>query len=335
MAILRVCADEGGRVFETGGGDWRARLNRMIADCPPEAPVVILIHGLRYSWRADRGCDPQTTLYLSEPLEEDRRRRPLRANWPYQLGFTESGRDDGVCIAFGWDAGRLSSLGNANVVLARFAPALVAVFETIQLAGREADCFGHSLGSALILDAIAAQPGLPVRRALLLGPAERRSRASRAAFAQQARTQTEFLHVLARANDVFDEAYHQLAPRTEEADDLPLGASGIGAGLTNWMDLQIDHPETRRWLASCGLPPTRPPERVSHWVYYSDPSAMAFYASVLRDTSPSCLKTLRDARAPTEIEARWRRLQPVIFPALRGGKRTVSPLGEGVACSAA
>ncbi len=335
MAILRVCAEEGGRLFKTSGGDWRLRLNRMITNCSPEAPVVILIHGLRYSWRQGRGCNPQTTLYLAEPLEEDRRRRPLRANWPHQLGFTENGREDGVCIAFGWDAGRISDLRKADEMLARHTPALVSVIEAIHAAGREADCFGHSLGSALVLNAIFNQPGLPVRRALLLGPAERRSRAAQAALVQQNHAQTEFLHVMARANDVFDEAYHQLAPRAEDVYDPPLGVEGIGVALSNWMDLQIDHPETRRWLASCGLPPTRPPERLSHWAYYNDPSVMAFYASVLRDTAPSCLKTLRDVRAPIEIETRWQRLQPAFFPALGGGKRSATQADAEMASSTA
>lgn len=309
MAILRVNAAEGGRVFSHTGGDWRAELACFARAAPKSAPVVILLHGLRYSWRAGRGCDPHATLYRTGALPETRRTRPERANWPHLLGFSEHGVTDGLCIAFGWDAGGLSDLRMMEQVKDRYAPGLCAVLDAVRSHGLTADLFGHSLGAALGLAAISACDAHRVRRAILLGPAERREAARRALGAAR---RTEFIHVLARANDLFDEAFSRLSGGGGAAKDCraPLGAGGLGDASDRWIDIQIDHPDTKSWLSARANAPMRRRERVSHWVYYSDPTAMALYRDILRDPAESAISSgaLRDA--PRAIEPRWSRLRP-------------------------
>lgn len=324
MAILRMNADEGGRVFDPSGGDWRARLSAAVATCPDEAPIVVLLHGLRYSWRQGRGCDPHSTLYVAGPLPASRRIRPDRVNWPHLLGFREDGVADGVCVAFGWDAGRLSDIRNAPSALARASDGLTAVIEAVASMGRRADCLGHSLGAALPLSAMRARPGLPVRRVLMLGPAERRGAALAAVRAQSGREKTEFVHMLARANDVFDEAYHRFAPTSPEGCARPLGAAGLGEARPEWLDLQIDHPLTRRWISRWTQRPERRPDRVSHWLFYSDEMLMALYGRILRDPSRSIITALRDGGAPDEIAPRWSRLRPRLARLRASGRGDIS-----------
>lgn len=331
MAILRVNAADDGQVFHAGGdfsgggrnvgGEWESRLRDHLADLPARAPVVVLLHGLRYSWRGGRGCDPHETLYRAGPLPPSRQTRPPLANWPHALGFSEGGREDGLCVALGWDAGRLGDFRAAQAAADRAAPALAAIADVAAAAGRRIDCVGHSLGARLILSAMLARPEMAVRRAILLGPAERRGAALAAAERASETGGAEFLHVLARANDLFDEIFHRLFPRDRDGCGLPLGALGLGDRRANWMDLQIDHDETRAWLARLGEAPRRRAERVSHWIYYSEPAAMALYARVLRDPASSALATLRRLGAPEAIAPRWSRLASLSLPSAPGRRR--------------
>ena len=307
MAILRINASEDGRVFPASGGDWRAELSRIARRIPATAPVVVMLHGLRYSWREGRGCDPHATLYRADVVPESRTTRPPLANWPRQLGFSEHCEADGLCIAFGWDAGELSDLRRMSRAKERFAAGLSLVLDEVADAGFIADVFGHSLGGAVALSAISSSRRHRVRRAVLMGPADRRASAL---LAMERSERTEFFHILARANNLFDEAFDRLSPGSRCGRDAPLGAMGPGRASGRWIDIQIDHPRTKRWLSRRAGAPPRRPERVSHWVYYSDPTAMAFYSDVLRYQGPSAIAAFKALGAPLEIEPRWARLRP-------------------------
>ena len=177
---------------------------------------------------------------------------------------------------------------------------------------RAVDCLCHSLGARVVPQALRRAPDLPVARAILLGGAEYSAEARAALEAQdRAGGRTEFYHVIARANDLYDGLFQLFAPRPPEPGDVPLGVRGLGGHHRRWLDVQLDHPEVRRWLARQGLAPQRPPERVSHWSFYADPGAMAFYRSILRGRRRWSAGAMRARGLPLEIEPRWSRLLPV------------------------
>jgi hypothetical protein len=176
---------------------------------------------------------------------------------------------------------------------------------------RRVDCLSHSLGARVVLQALRRAPDLPVARAVLLGGAEYSAEARAAIEAQdRAGGSTEFYHMLARANDLYDGLFQLFAPWPPQPGDVPLGARGLGCAHRRWLDLQLDHPQTRRWLTGQGLAPQRPPERISHWSFYADPGAMAFYRAILRDRRRWSIGAMRARGLPAEIEPRWSRLLP-------------------------
>lgn len=335
MAVLRVNAAADGSIPAPGTlSSWRETLEAAVQGLPPDAPVAILVHGYRYSWRPLRGLachDPHRLLYLLDDLAPSARKRPRTANWPRALGFSQREFGDGLCIALGWDALHwrpgFDCFAAVHRTAGRTAAALVTLVRAVVAAGpgRRVDVLSHSLGARLVLQALRQAPDLPVARAILLGAAEYSAEA-RAALEAQDRVggTTEFYHMLARANDVYDGLFQLFAPPPEVRRDLPLGARGLGMAHRRWLDLQLDHPETRRWLTRQGLAPQRAPERVSHWGFYADPGAMAFYGAILRDRAAWSLGAMRDRGLPVGIEPRWSRLVPHLprLPGLRPAHRS-------------
>ena len=323
MAVLRVNAAADGTIPAPGTlSTWRETLRSAIACLPAEAPVTVLVHGYRYTWRPLRGFalhDPHRSLYLLDDLAPCARKRPRTANWPRALGFSERDVRDGLCIALGWDARHwrpgFDCFARVHHTAQRTAAALVTLVRMIAETDphRRVDCLSHSLGARVVLQALRSTPDMPVARAILLGGAEYSAEA-RAALATQDRAggTTEFYHMIARANDVYDGLFQLFAPRAPEPGDVPLGVRGLGRSHHRWLDLQLDHPETRRWLTGQGLAPERPPERISHWSFYADPGAMAFYRSILRDRRRWSIAAMRGRGLPTEVEPRWSHLIPAL-----------------------
>jgi hypothetical protein len=333
MALFRVNATRGGTLRLAGrAGDWRPALEAALAGVPQAAPVCILVHGFRFTWRPEMGAGshcPHSRLYLEEAAAPERRLRPARAAWPAALGFAEAGPDDGLCICLGWDA-RLSRSGvslmrsrgfaevyrGAGVAGQALATLVAAVAEARP--GRPVDVLAHSLGARVALTATAIAPNLPYGRLVLLGAAEYAGEARRAVrILDRAGSGAAVYHVLSRANDLFDALFQFLAPPPARAGDRPLGAAGLGRGHPRWLDLQLDHPEMRDWLARRGHGLTRPVERLSHWHFYADPGAMRLYRAILRERSAHAIPALRGAGVPEALEPRWCRLG-LHVPALPG-----------------
>jgi hypothetical protein len=98
LAVIHVTVRREGLTLRTPGGEAggaqaAAGLMAALDRVPQGAPVAALIHGFRFE--PGRGChDPHDTLFCA---------RNPRA-WPARLGFSPQGRQDGLCIAFGWEA---------------------------------------------------------------------------------------------------------------------------------------------------------------------------------------------------------------------------------------
>lgn len=340
MAVIRINASRGG-VLMLAGGDpaWTEPIDHALRDLPPGAPITFVIHGYRYAPRADGGLGgpfcPHRLLFRADEVRTcPRAKRPALAAWPRALGFREAGLSDGLCIAFGWDARRDRMSGLWRERRNDFAlvyngaamagEALARIFGRIvrRRPGAPIGVMAHSLGARVAFRAMAARPDALPRRVLLLGPAEYAGEA-RALLAMQDRLGRrpadlpEVLSVGSRANDLYDALFELFAPVPQLRGDRPLGALGLGQPHRRWMDLQLDHPALADWLESAGMRLTRLPERVTHWSFYADPGAMAFWGRMLRGAAGWGLASLRARGVPETRDARWSRMPRPRLPVWR------------------
>ncbi len=308
----------------------------------PRAPVVILIHGYRYDPHAAPLANPHETLFAFDPVRPRADRWQKTESWPRGLGFTPEDVEghEGLCIAFGWSARPRARFGRFCAAYANAERAGRALLRTVELVarvhpGRPIDFVAHSLGARVVLCAmrLAAQRRRhdllnAMGRAIMLGPAELAvvARATLATMRGVRRGGGPCVYaMLARENDVFDALLEHFAPRLPLRRKIGIGASGIGAGRRSWLDLQIDHPETRAWLAERGAVIGGEPRRACHWGVYNRPGTLALYAAILRDRPRWAIPVLREEGVPEDLEPRWSRMPWFLR---RRGRRPVAAEGN-------
>lgn len=283
-------------------------LDHALRALPGHAPVIVMIHGYRYSPHATH-CDPHRHILSLDPDRSQRR----ALSWPRALGFgTGQEEEEGLAIAFGWEArGTLGQAyeraGDAGRSVARLAGVLA------QRTGRPVALIGHSLGGRVALRALQdADPG-SIGRVVLLTGAEFRDRAA-AALDSPAGRRAEVLNITSRENDLFDFALEMWLDRGRR--------QALGFGLDrpagNWLDVQIDDQATLDALDRLGFPVERRPLRLSHWTPYLRRGLFDFYRTALAQPWALSLPMLR-ASLPGRIEPRWSRL--LAPPAQIGGLR--------------
>ncbi|MHC0053215.1 alpha/beta hydrolase [Actibacterium sp. D379-3] len=278
--------------FPAAGGDLQADLARALHDVPPGAPVVILLHGFKFSpFRP--GKSPHGHILSLTPDRDT----PKVISWPRHLGFSGTRPDEGLCIAFGWEASghiwrAYGEAARAGAALAR----LTAAIRTLR-PGQQVDLLAHSLGARVALSALPHMAPGTLRRAILMAPAELSSRAG-ALLDTPAGHMAEFLNVTSRENDLFDFLLEGvIVPHRPRERSL-----GHNAPLhPNWCDLQIDHADTLETLARLGHRIAPPARRVCHWSPYLRPGMFGLYRAFLDGSLP--LAALPRARSP-----RWSRL---------------------------
>lgn len=271
-------------------------LGQVVRILPAHAPIVVMIHGYRYSPAVPR-CDPHRHILSLDP--DPARRRTL--SWPRALGFGSGQGDEGLAVAFGWEArGMLGrAYGRAGDAGKRVG---FLVSELAEQSGRPVAVIGHSLGARVALQALHhADPG-SVGRTVLLAGAEFRDTAA-AALDSPAGRRAEVLNITSRENDLFDFAMEMW---------LDLGRRpAIGLGLAepakNWIDVQIDDQPTLAALDRLGFPVERRPLRLSHWTPYLRRGLFDFYRTALFQPWALSLPMLR-ATLPGLIQPRWSRL---------------------------
>lgn len=285
------------------GAEWPDALARAARDLPPGAPILVMLHGYRYS-PARPAHDPHR--HILSPLD-----RPGQVSWPRGLGFDGS-PGEGLAIGFGWEArGRLrhayDRAEGAGVAVARLMDRLA------QAGGRPVGLIGHSLGGRVALQALAHARAGTAGRVVLLNAAEFQDRAQAALDAPGAQG-AEVLNVTARENDPFDFALEQLLSRGRSR---ALGA-GLAQRRANWVDLQIDDPATLDGLADLGFPTARGARLMSHWTPYLRQGLFPFYRAALCHPWALPLGLLRH-HLPVSGQPRWSRLLP--GPAVLAGLR--------------
>lgn len=299
MPLIEINARDGRPEPAAHAGTLRDTLAAALAPIPDTAPVVVMIHGFRFSPRDPRVTPHRHILSLTPDAGS---RKVL--SWPRKLGFAQGTAREGLAIAFGWEA--RGTIWQAWAEAARAGMALAALIAAIRDAapGRRVDVIAHSLGARVFLAALPVLPAGAIGRAILMTAAELSATAALAMDSPAGRS-AEVMNVTSRENDLFDFALELLVAGGFRR--------GLGHGLprprANWVDIELDHAETLDGLSGIGYPVAAPGARICHWSPYLRPGIFTLYRAFLRDramTSPAHLRAVLASRpAP-----RWSRLLP-------------------------
>lgn len=266
------------------------------ASLPADAPIIVMVHGYRFSPSQPRH-DPHRHMLALDPCGSG---GPI-PSWPRALGFDGNHRAEGLAIAFGWEA--RGSLQGAYRRAGLAGRALATLVEGLsQAAGRPVALIGHSLGARVLLSALRYAPAGTIGRMVLLAAAEFRCAAARAMGAPAGR-HAEVLNITSRENDLFDFGLELVVAATRR--------QALGFGLeqpcANWIDIQIDDRATLAMLGALGFPMDGRARRLSHWTPYLRGGVFDFYRTALRQPWALPLNLLR-RQLPAQIEPRWSRL---------------------------
>lgn len=297
MALVHVDTD-GQSVYEhrRPGGTLRKTLQRHLKVLPRNAPLVILIHGFRYS-PFDATENPHQQLFAETPTLNHWKVR----SWPQALGFNGLDIRDGLCIGFGWPAlsGQrdqkrafaevYENAGKAGAQLAQLV-GLIAALDP----GRVVDIVCHSVGASVALTGLGlTEPG-QIGRVLLLGAAEYQVRAQDCLQTRAGRTALIY-NLLSKENRFYNFLFETFGPYPGP-NRKGLGRGGPQAG--NWVDIRLDCPTTLRSLRIRGIDISSRLRWVCHWSFYLRPGVFSLYQAILRMRSgwhPSDLVQLGQA----------------------------------------
>lgn len=273
-----------------------AALFRHVADLPAGAPIIVMIHGYRFSPDMPQNNPHRHILALDPDIQA---RRVM--SWPRALGFGNNEAGPGLAIAYGWNArGRLRhayrEAERAGVRLARLITTLS------QQTGRPVAVIAHSMGARVALSMLRHVPAGAAGRMILLAGAEFRCRAEAALDSPGGRA-AEIINITSRENDLFDFGLELML--------TGLRRQTIGLGLRqprlNWVDIQIDCDDTLAALSGMGFPMDGRAMRMCHWSPYLRDGVFDFYRTALRTPWALPLGMLR-ARLPQPSAPRWSRL---------------------------
>ncbi len=295
MPMIRINAKGDTPVLHATPGILDARLTRVGQE--RTGPVVVMIHGYKYLPGHPLHC-PHRHIMSLQPQE-----KPWRAtSWPRQLGFDAGHADEGLAIAFGWDARGALRQAQSRAVQAGQALARVCAALHDQAPDRPIHIIAHSMGSEVAAEALHHLPASAIGRIISMTGASYRSRV-RAALDTPAGSRAEFINVTSRENDLFDFLYERLIPAPQPGDR----AIGHGLSAPNAVTLQLDCAGTLDHLERLGAPIATPQRRICHWSSYTRPGVLQFYKDLLRRPQALPLSALRNG-LPTAPAPRWSRL---------------------------
>ena len=301
-------------------------------------PVAILVHGFLFDPKQSISPDPKETdnphgrIYHFKTGDVREEQRHNTSSWPVGLGFDEA--DDtgetGLAVAFGWHSqpGFASSLidhfqnfyARAYDNAGHSAWGLVNVIaELIELLPeRRIDLFCHSLGSRVVVRAIALAAKHQLTDVIehlgvviILGGAEyvvETQLMHRRLDDLELESRPVFYNVVSRENDVLDKLGENFGPRTFGNSQV-IGHNGldIETPIDHWIDLQIDKARLQVWMAERGyeISGDRPGNVWDHWYYFTHRGNMALYRDIIRQRADWHIPTLRDSDVPDRVSRDW------------------------------
>ena len=260
-------------------------------------PVVVMVHGYKYKPGDARHC-PHRHVMALQPDD-----LPYRSpSWPRQLGFGAGHAEEGLAIAFGWQArGAIWAARNRAVAAGRALADVVAALQA-RTPNRPVHMMAHSMGIETCLEALHhLQPGA-VQRIISMTGASYHTRVHEALQTPAGET-VEFFNIVSRENDLFEAMYEWLIAPPVRGDR----AIGKRLDSPNAVTVQIDCPDTLDVLARFGQPLGRPERRVCHWSAYTRPGILRFYNALLRRPDLFPLEALK-RDLPGQTTPRWSRL---------------------------
>ncbi|MEM8549002.1 MAG: alpha/beta hydrolase [Pseudomonadota bacterium] len=294
MPIIRINAVDGRAELH---GSSRPFVGALQQSQQTDGPVIIMTHGYKYRPEDPDACPHRHILSLRPRVTSW-----YSPSWPQHLGFGSGFQDEGLAIAFGWDA--RGPLWSAQRRAVEAGKVLAEVIQQLNQFNpqRTIHFIGHSMGTELALEALHHIPPGALCRIVSLTGATYQSRTI-AALATPSGRRAEFINIISRENDLFDFLYETLVQPPCR------GNLSIGAGLTapNAVTLQIDCPTTLDYLSSLIFPLAAPKRRICHWSSYTRPGVLRVYNALLRDPERLCLRTLQ-LGIPKTPHQRWSRL---------------------------
>ncbi|WP_161860851.1 alpha/beta hydrolase [Algicella marina] len=313
-----VCAD---------GSAAATRLRAVLSELPPSAPLVIMLHGYRFT-PDDPYRDPHRLIFAMEP----ERKHWKLVSWPRGLGFSGAGYRDGLAIGFAWPGSSATGLGRFAIAHTGFADAYArAATSGTALAGlleriadiaptRKVDILAHSLGARVALQAMRSSDVGNIGRVMLMGGAEFRETALDCLA--NYRGAPEIYNITARSNLFYDHLFRRFAPG--------VGGPALGEGLqtsqTRCVDIDLDCPRTGTALRQRGFPLERGDAAICHWNFYLRRGALPLYGAIFRQRHSFRPADLRRAFSVQEgADLTWPEAVPPapLLPLPNGGKCTV------------
>lgn len=277
MALVSVNATE-------TGWDSAEPLPPALGALPPGAPVVVMIHGYRFSpWVTPE--DPHRHILSLTPRKDCWK----AISWPRHLHLDRPGA--GLGIGFGWHArGSLTAVAGRAFEIGRTLAGMTHEIKRLRPDLR-IGILAHSLGARVALSALRDGPPGTIDRIILLSGAEYRGHAKVAMASPGARA-TEVVNVTSGENALFD-ALFRLAVPAPTLTDWPISA-GFG-DLAGWTDLRVDCPDTRDALRRAGYRTRPPATRICHWSTYLRPGLFPLYRDLVDPKRPDPLPRLSAA----------------------------------------
>ncbi len=294
MPLIRINAAGTKPVLHRALDDWRTRLER---SDPGTGPVTVMIHGYKYLPDDPHHC-PHRHILAFQP-EDGPHRSP---SWPRQMGFSAGQRDEGLAVAFGWQARGALWAAKRRAIEAGQALASVLAHLHARHPARPIHMMAHSMGAELCMEALHHLPAGAVQRIIVMTGAVYHARATRA-LATPAGQTAELINITSRENDLFEAMYEWLIAPPEPGDR----AIGLRVVAPNAVTLQIDCPETLAQLEQMGHPLGPSERRMCHWSAYTRPGILRLYNALLRRPDLFPLERLRRI-APVSPAPRWSRL---------------------------
>jgi len=238
----------------------------------PRDPVVILLHGYRYSPLC-RFNDAHKLIFCERHRTEGPRR--FSVSWPSALGFAPGQDRRGLCMPVSWDAkGPLRDVYHRAEEVGRQMADLLDLLAELE-PGRPVHLMAHSLGARVALAAISVARCPVVRRLILLAPAEFGTKAE-LALQSRGGEAMEVLQVSPVENRFFDLLLSR-GLGLYRGSGPTIGGGGVSA--RNWARLRIDTKEDLAQLAKMGFPVGSRTSRICHWSAYLRPGLMSLYSA--------------------------------------------------------